>query len=129
MTKISATRCKAKTKTGEDCGGYAQAGSEYCYTHDPSRASERAAARKLGGHNRQTPHSTPYSGPRQVRTLADVLQVLDYILGEALQLENSINRGRLLVSIAAEFTNAIKTGEMENRLIALEEILKARGNK
>ncbi len=99
---------------------------DYCYMHEPSRAADRAAARKKGGQNRQTPHSDPYSGPRQVRSLSDVLAVLDYTLSEALQLENSLNRGRLLVAICAEFTSAIKTGELEARLQALEMILKAR---
>lgn len=119
-------RCKATTTTGEACAGYALAGSEYCFAHDATRAAERAAARKKGGHNRQTPHSGNYSGPRQVRTLADVLQVLDYALGETLLLENSITRGRLLVALCAEYTNAIKTGELEARLLALETVLKAR---
>ena len=122
-------KCKAKTKGGEACGAYALAESEYCYTHDPTRAAERQKARKTGGLNRQTPHGGAYSGPRQVRTLADVLQVLDYTLCESLILENSITRGRLLVAIAAEFTNAIKTGELEARLLALEMVLKTREGK
>lgn len=122
-------KCKATTASGEACAGYALAGGVYCYTHDPARAAERAAARKKGGHNRQTPHRGEYSGPQQVRSLADVLQVLDYTLSETLALENGITRGRLLVAICAEYTNAIKTGELENRLQALEGILKARDAK
>lgn len=123
---MGAVKCKAKTKAGEACSAWAQAESEYCFMHDPARAAERAAARKTGGLNRRTTHASEYSGPRQVRTLQDVLGVLDYVLVEALALENSITRGRLLVAICDSFVNTIKTGELEARMLALESILKAR---
>jgi DNA-binding PucR family transcriptional regulator len=62
--------------------------------------------------------------PKQVRTLDDVLKVLDYALAEALPLENSVQRGRLLVQIAHAFIEAIKTGELEQRLSVIEAALK-----
>jgi hypothetical protein len=124
------TKCKATKNNGQPCESYALAGGDYCYTHDPGRAGERAAARKLGGLNRQTKHAGDRSSvPSQVRALADVLLVLDYTLAETLALENGITRGRLLVAICSEYTNTIKTGELEDRLAALEAILKSREAK
>ena len=128
MTRIKESRqCKAETKSGGRCPNAASA-TGYCFTHDPARGGERARARKRGGAHRRIAHNGNADAlPKQVRTLPDVLAVLDYALLEALPLENSIQRGRLLVSIAGAFIEAIKTGELEARLDALERALKLRG--
>ena len=113
--------CQAQKKSGDPCGAYALSNSDFCFSHDPTKATERAAARKLGGSRGQAAHGGDRTGvPEKVRTLADVLEVLDYVLAEALALENGVQRGRLLVAICGEFINAIETGEMETRLAALE---------
>jgi hypothetical protein len=117
-------KCKATTARGDACGSYARADSEYCFTHDPARTAERNAARKKGGKNRAAAHSGPYSGPREIRSLADVLRVLDYALAETLLLANGIQRGRLLVAIAGEYTKALQVADLETRIIALEEAAK-----
>jgi hypothetical protein len=62
----------------------------------------------------------------KVRSLEDVLVVLDYALSESMPLENSVQRGRLIVAIANAFIEAIKTGELESRILAIESALKAR---
>ncbi len=127
---MAAIRCKAKKKSGDPCGAYALADSDYCYMHDPGRGHDRAAARKLGGLHRRTAHrGDPGNLPAKVRTLEDILQVLDYALAEILPLENSIARTRTLIALAAEYTNAIKTGELEARMLAIENALKARDEK
>ncbi len=124
---MTGKRCKAITIRGEPCKSWAIGAGEYCYTHDPTRAVERAAARKKGGYRRQTPHQGNLANvPHQVRSLDDVLGVLDYALAEALPLENSIARGRLIVAIANAFMETIKTGELEGRILALEMALKVR---
>ena len=48
MTK----HCTFILESGHQCGGYIQGGSDRCFTHDPARASDRAAARSLGGINK-----------------------------------------------------------------------------
>lgn len=123
----SKRQCKGETKHGGRCPNAAGA-SGYCFTHDPARGGERARARKRGGAHRRIAHAGNADAlPKQVRTLPDVLAVLDYALAEALPLENGVQRGRLLVSIAHAFIEAIKTGELEARLDALERALKMRG--
>jgi hypothetical protein len=115
-------KCKATRDNGAACTAWAGE-SGYCFAHDPTRGGERAAARKKGGYNRRAATSGDYTGPRQVRTLQDVLQVLDYVLAESLLLENSIARARVLTALAAEYSSAIRTGELEARIEQLEASL------
>lgn len=120
-------KCKAKTTNGQPCQAQAITGSKFCFTHDPASGAARAKARKAGGQRNRTPHAgNPENIPAKVRTIEDVLTVLDYSLAETLPLENSIQRGRLLVAICGAFIEAIKTGELESRLAAIESALKAR---
>jgi hypothetical protein len=120
-------KCKAKTTTGQPCKAQAIKGGKFCFIHDPTQGKKRAAARKRGGQRRRTPHAgNPEFIPAQVRTIDDVLKVLDYALAEAMPLENSVQRGRLLVSIAGAFVEVIKVGELESRLEAIESALKLR---
>jgi hypothetical protein len=120
-------KCKSKTTSGQACQAQAIKGSKFCFTHDPASGAARAKARKTGGQRNRTPHAgKPETLPAKVRTIEDVLAVLDYTLAETIPLENSIQRGRLLVAICGAFIEAIKTGELESRLMAIESALKAR---
>jgi hypothetical protein len=94
--------------------------SGYCAMHDPARAEERTAARRAGGWARHTPHSSAAKPPATIRTLTDVLALLDYATAEATVMENSVIRGRLLVQLAGAYTEVIKTGALEERLAAIE---------
>lgn len=123
-------KCKAKTTNGQPCQAQAIKDGKFCFTHDPASGAARAKARKMGGQRNRTPHAgNPESIPAKVRTIEDVLAVLDYALAEVMPLENSIQRGRLIVAIAGAFIDAIKTGELESRLAAIESALKARDFK
>lgn len=116
-------KCKSKTQAGKPCPN-AAGESGYCFTHDPARGKERAQGRKLGGQRRRVGHAGDANSlPKKIRTASDVLALLDYALAEALPLENSVSRGRLLISIADAFVQAIKTGELEERLAAIEKAL------
>jgi hypothetical protein len=121
------SKCRSKTTSGQPCQAQAIKGGKFCFTHDPAQGAARARARKIGGQRNRTPHAgRPETIPAQVRTIDDVLKVLDYALAEAMPLENSIQRGRLIVAIAGAFIEAIKTGELESRLMAIESALKVR---
>ena len=116
-------RCAAKKKNGEPCTAYALTGDEYCYAHSPARGAERAAARKLGGLNRRTRHNGEACNlPDQVRSLPDVLTILDYVLAETVALENGINRARALIALADSYIRALEVGEFEQRLERLEKV-------
>lgn len=123
---MSKKQCNAKNKSGEPCNASAN-GNGFCFTHDVTRGKERAIARRIGGLKRITPSVADKSlVPKETRTITDVMTILDYALQESLVLQNSIQRGRLLVSIAHGYIEALKVGEMEQRLEAVEMTLKMR---
>ncbi len=124
--KTTKARCKGRTADGAPCGMKPTA-SGYCFNHDPVRSADRAQARKRGGEARHSPHA---GDPGQIvpspRAIPEVLTVLDYALAETLALDNGIQRGRLLVSIAAAYIDALKVGEIETQLKELLRVLELR---
>ncbi|MDQ3636213.1 MAG: DUF5763 domain-containing protein [Acidobacteriota bacterium] len=117
---MSKKQCQAKTKSGKSCQASAS-GNGFCFTHDATKGKERAIARRNGGLKRITPSVADKSlVPKQTRTITGVMTILDYALQESLELNNSIQRGRLLVSIAHGYIEALKVGELEQRLEAVE---------
>jgi hypothetical protein len=92
--------------------------------HDPRQASARAEARKRGGYNRRVGSGCdPGEVPAKIRTIGDVLEVLDFTLASALQLENSVARNRLLVAVVGQYIQAIQVGQFEERIAKLEELV------
>ncbi len=123
---MSKKQCNAKNKSGEPCNASAN-GTGFCFTHDATKGKERAIARRNGGLRRITPSVADKSlVPKETRSITDVMTILDYALQESLVLQNSIQRGRLLVSIAHGYIEALKVGEMEQRLEAAENALNLR---
>lgn len=87
----------------------------------------KALARRAGGLATKKPHFADAELlPNNVRRIDDVLAVLDYTLQETIGLDNSIQRGRLMVSIVHGFIEALKVGELEQRLESIEAVLKIR---
>lgn len=123
---MSKKQCQAAKRDGEPCNASASE-TGFCFTHDATKGKERAIARRNGGLKRITPHVADASlVTKETRTIKDVMTILDYALQESLVLSNSIQRGRLLVSIAHGYIEALKVGEMEQRLEAVEMALKMR---
>ena len=119
-------QCKANNKQGERCKAFANENG-VCFMHDVTKGKERAIARRNGGLATKQPHYADASAlPSSIRNIESVLIVLDYALRESVGLDNSIQRGRLIVSIAHGFIEALKVGEMEQRLEAIEMALKMR---
>lgn len=115
-----ADRCRALTKAGHPCPMPPQKGRPWCFTHDPARVADRAAASALGGYNRRKRHAAtpPTSVPLQ--TLADVLHLLELVAADVLQTENSMSRARTLTYLAATAIRGVELGELERRVAALE---------
>jgi hypothetical protein len=59
-----------------------------------------------------------------VKTVDDVLAVLDYTMAEMLVQENGIVRARALISLALAYLKGLEVGELEERLEAIEIALK-----
>jgi hypothetical protein len=118
--------CKGKNAGGTQCRAYAGE-SGFCFMHDAAKGRESALARRNGGLATKKPHIADASLiPADVRSMDGVFAILNYALQESVVLDNSIARGRLLVSIAHGFIEALKVGELEKRLEALEMALKVK---
>lgn len=114
-------KCQATRADGKPCQSWPIRNSSFCFIHSPENASKRAEARRRGGLNRQTAHGGDAGNvPARIRSLTDVLELLDYSRAEIMALENGVNRGRLLLALAAEYRQSIQVGEMEARIAALE---------
>ena len=116
MTK----QCKAHTKRGTRCPN-AAGPDGFCFTHSPTRAAERKAARKLGGFNRRRRVSGDEAV--QVKDMADVLRLINAVIVDVWQLENSPARGRVLLGAADMAIKALTNGELEERVRVLESRL------
>ena len=119
-------QCSADKRNGERCKAFAN-GNGVCFMHDATKGKERAIARRNGGLATKQPHFADASVlPSSIRNIESVLIVLDYALRESVGLDNSIQRGRLIVSIAHGFIEALKVGEIEQRMEAVETALSLR---
>jgi hypothetical protein len=123
----NASLCKAKRKDGEPCGAYSLHGSAFCFSHDPTKAKERALARRRGGqarHGRKVGQAGGLAArleSRQFRTLADMTALLEIAVRQTLELENSISRNRCLGYLARCWVNLYEAGELEERVKVLEK--------
>jgi hypothetical protein len=99
-------------------------GSEWCWTHNPENARERAEARKRGGSRRRTPGTLLDGAESQAdlqKALADMLAVrsgIDLVWRETLRQENSGSRSRTLVAVLMAAMKALEVGEYEARMQA-----------
>ncbi len=117
-------QCKSRNENGEQCRAKALKNKKYCFMHDPTSARKRAEARKLGGKRRRVDHAGDSAGlPTKVRSIAEVMMILDYTLTEVVPMENSIARGRLLIALSDAYIKALEIGELESRLEAIEKAL------
>jgi hypothetical protein len=94
-------------------------GRPFCFTHDPTRAVDRQAARRRGGFRTRTPVAG-VEGRSTLRSVEDILALLEETLADSRLLENSAQRSKTLVSIALAALKALEIGELEERLEALE---------
>jgi hypothetical protein len=124
-------KCQQKTKDGKACQIPAMKGSKYCFTHNPATRQAQAEARKMGGYNSHIPHGpiNPDVIPDEINTISDAGQILHYVLGELIVMDNSVPRNRALISVAAGYIDAIKTGEIETQLKELLAVLQTRETK
>ena len=118
---VTARHCAHVHAGGKPCGGFAIAGSGYCFAHDPASAAERDAARRRGGQAGRP--ATVTESDVAVRSLADVVILVETTI-------NDVRSGRVDVKIANAVgvlanvaIRAIERSDLEARLDALESVL------
>ena len=94
---------------------------DHCFWHSPEYAEDVAEARRLGGLRRR--REVTVSGAYEVNgleTVGDLRRLLVIASLDTLGLENSIARARTLGYLVGVAGKLLETGELEERLAALE---------
>lgn len=94
---------------------------DHCFWHSPEYAEDVAEARRLGGLRRR--REVAVSGAYEVNgleTVGDLRRLLVIATLDTLGLENSIARARTLGYLVGVPGKLLETGELEERLAALE---------
>ena len=116
--------CKGHKKNGEQCRQAPLRDSDFCFWHDPEHAAEAAEARRLGGLRRKREGTLQgayeFDG---LTSVPDIRRLLEIAVLDALGLENSVNRARVLISAALAGAKLLEVGEQEERLAAIEAAL------
>jgi len=117
--------CVATRVNGEPCNAYALSGSQFCYWHAPETAEQRQESRSRGGrarHGRSLIVDEEVAG-REFKSLTDMVDVLSLAIRSTLSLEPSVSRNRALGYLCRCWSDVFEVGELEQRLVRLEEAL------
>ena len=122
--------CHARTQTGGECRQPPLREGDLCFWHSPDHAEEAAEARRLGGLRRRREKTLAgvydFDGLGNVEAIRRIVEVA---VLDALGLENSVARGRLLVACALAGAKLLEVGELEQRLADVEATLGPRLGK
>jgi hypothetical protein len=110
-------RCQAITQKGTRCKADARAGAEHCYSHDLSRAEERARIASKAGRR---------GGKGRPRS-ASAAEELSTIKGELAQLYEDVREGRVrrdVGGVLATIENVrLRTVELEFKRVEADQLL------
>lgn len=127
LSGIGDRGCTGKTRLGKPCNMPALRGRPVCFNHDPLRARDRVAARKLGGRNRRgvskVDATNDHEEPTSLRNAEDVRREAEKLLAETKMLSNSARRTTAVVSVLTLALKGLEAGEFEERLQTLEQQL------
>jgi hypothetical protein len=109
---------------GRPCGAPALREGSLCFWHAPEKADEVAEARKLGGLRRRRERTVAVAYDLEsLDSVASIRRIIEIALFDALGLESSIPRARVLIAGALAAAKLLETGELASRIEALESAL------
>ena len=118
--------CAHPMPDGRRCRAPLLRDGRFCFWHEPGKAEEAHEARRLGGlrRGRERTLAVAYdlSGLGSIEAIRRIIEIA---LFDALGLENSIPRARVLISGALAAAKLLETGELAERIAALEAALTA----
>ncbi len=119
--------CKALNETGQPCGAPPLQEGDFCFVHAPENASEMQESRRLGGLRRRRERTvTSAYNVDGIATIAQLQRILEIVIVDALGLENSPARGRLLIAAVLAGAKLREVGDLEERLHEVESALEPR---
>ena len=114
--------CAALKPNRERCRANPLRESDYCLMHDPDHSQDVTESRKLGGLRKR--REVAVIGAYDLEgmdTVEDFRRILMIVAVDTLGLDNSIPRARTLISLVLAAAKLLETGELEQRLVSLEE--------
>ncbi len=118
---LGTRRCLAAVADGRPCRATPLREEPYCLWHSPDHTAEATEARKLGGLRRRRERTVSvaydFEGLGSTESIGRVIEIATL---DALGLENSIARCRVLIAAALAASRLLEVGELEARLAALE---------
>jgi hypothetical protein len=122
-------RCTYQHPSGRPCRANPMRDEPNCFWHAPETAEEAAEARRLGGlHRRKKKTVAAIYGLGGLRTIEDLLGLLETITIETLVLENSISRNKAVGAFIATAAKLLEVGDLAERLAALEVAVAGRAD-
>lgn len=122
--------CQGTKANGDPCRTHPLVDGDWCLMHDPEKQEEADEARRLGGVRRRRERvvqgAYDYEG---LGTIDGIRRVLDIAIADTLGLENGVQRSRTLISGALGAMKLLETGELMDRIEAMEEVLLGRKDK
>jgi hypothetical protein len=97
---------------------------DMCFWHAPDHADAAADARRLGGLRRRKEGTI--AGAYNFDGLGSVMEIrrlVEIVVLDALSMETSIARGRLLIAAAQAAAKLLEVGELEDRVKRIEAAL------
>ena len=113
--------CSYITRRGNRCRAQPLAGESWCGLHHPDNQARVAAGRKVGGSRRKRP--TTLLEDVDFGDLAGVRRVLELAAVDAIALDPSAQRCRVLVAAAEAAGRLLQTADYEARLAELEALI------
>jgi hypothetical protein len=113
--------CAYELTDGKSCRATPLRDEPYCFWHSPDHAEEAAEARRLGGLRRRRERAiTTVYELDGLGTVDGIRRVLDIAVADALGLENSVARSRVLIAAVMAATRLLEIGGFEG--IRLEHL-------
>ncbi len=116
--------CIARKQNGEQCRVVPLRDGMLCFWHDPEHAEAASEARRLGGLRRRK--ESTIAGAYEfdgLESVSQVRRIVEIVVTDALSMENSVARGRLLIAAAQVAAKLLEVGELEERLRTVETAL------
>lgn len=120
--------CTAPTSRGPRCEATPLRDADVCFWHSPDHAAEAAEARRLGGLRRR--REITLSGAYDLEgftAIAALHRIVEIVAYDALAMESSVARGRLLLAAVQVATKLIEVGDLDQRLAQLEAVTHVHG--
>jgi len=125
---IKGRHCKMMKEDGEQCGGMAITGSDYCFMHAEETKEEAQEARIRGG--QQTYRRIKQLSPIQISKIEDIVNLMEETINLVREQGAEVTQfARVMAQCSKVVIDAITQGEIEQRLMRVEQKLDEQGKR